>query len=387
MRIGIDYTSAAHQGAGIGRLTRSVVRALAEIDHENEYTLLIQGRELPYPLSLPSAGAGTRNLASGIQNANFREVRTWINERWWNRIWHRLRLPVAVEWVIGSVELFHSPDFTLPPVRSDTRTIVTIHDLSFLRLPQCFEPALREYLVANVPRAVRRADWVLADSESTRRDVIELLNAPQDRVSVLYPGVEPRFCPISDSRVLESVRRKYNLPPRFILSVGTIQPRKNYAGLIAAYAHLDIADLSLVIVGGEGWLYNDVFAQVRDMGLEGRVLFTGFVDDGDLPAVYGLAGVFAFSSLYEGFGIPPLEAMACGTPVVAANNSSLPEVVGAAGLLVDASDTEALADALTQVLNDSTLRRTLVERGLTQARRFTWKNAAETLLATYRRLS
>ena len=380
MRIGIDYTSAAHQGAGIGRLTRNVVRALAEIDQENEYTLLVQGREIPYPPAVPHG----RNVASGIPNANFGEVRTWISERWWTRIWHRLRLPIPVDWVVGSIDLFHSPDFTLPPTRPGTRTIVTVHDLSFLRLPHCFEPALLDYLAVHVPRAVRRADRVLADSESTRRDVIELLGIPGDKVSVLYSGVEPRFQPIHDPQTLEGVRLKYDLPPRFVLCVGTIQPRKNHAALIEAFTRLDTSDLSLVIVGGKGWLYEDVFHKIRELGMRDRVHLTGFVDDRDLPVLYNLAEVFAWPSLYEGFGLPPLEAMACGIPVVTANNSSLPEVVADAGLLVDAADTQALAHALARVLNDPALRRTLVARGLARAREFTWHKAAQTLLATYK---
>lgn len=380
MRIGIDYTSAAHQGAGIGRLTRNVVRALAEVDQENEYTLLVQGRRLPYPPGTPHP----RNTASGIPSANFREVRTWIDEHWWNRIWHRARLPIDVEWLVGQVDLFHSPDFTLPPMRSGTKSIVTIHDLSFLRLPHCFERALLEYLTSNVPRAVQRADWVLADSENTRQDVIELLGVAEERVTVLYPGVEPRFRSIDDAQLLSSIQEKYVLPPRFILSLGTIQPRKNYAGLIRAFARLSMDDLSLVIVGGRGWLYEDIFSQVQALGLEGRVFFPGFVDDADLPAVYNLAEAFALPSLYEGFGIPPLEAMACGTPVVVADNSSLPEVVGDAGLLVDVHDTESLAEALACLVQDTALRQTLVERGLVRARRFTWPGAARTLLETYR---
>jgi len=379
MRIGIDYTSAVHQGAGIGRMTRHVVRALAGIDRQNEYVLLIRGRELPYPPPIPHP----RNVASGISNANFREVRTRIDERWWNRIWYRLHLPCPVEWAIGQVDVFHSPDFTLPPVRRGTRTIVTIHDLSFLHLPHCFEPALREYLVANVPRAVHRADWVLADSQSTRRDVITLLQAPENRVRTIYPGVEPRFHPMGDVETLGSIRLKYRLPPRFILSVGTLQPRKNYTQLIAAFARLKVSGVSLVVVGGKGWLYEEIFQKVRELGLQDRVLLAGFVDDVDLPALYNLADVFALPSLYEGFGLPPLEAMACGTPVVTANNSSLPEVIGDAGLLVDADDTEALCEALTCLLEDTALRQTLIERGLVQAAKFTWEKAARMLLETY----
>ncbi|MBN1639933.1 MAG: glycosyltransferase family 4 protein [Anaerolineae bacterium] len=382
MRIGIDYTSAAHQGAGIGRLTRNIVRALSEIDEQNEYTLLVRGRDLPYPPPVPHP----RNVASGIPNDNVREVRTWIDERWWHRVWHRLRLPIPVEWLVGAVDLFHSPDFTLPPVQGRTRTLVTVHDLSFLHLPDCFQPSLLEYLVAHVPRAVARAHCVIADSESTRRDLVDAYGVPPGRVVVIYPAVEPRFRPLDDQPALARVRERYQLPQRFILSLGTIQPRKNYTGLIEAFARLGDPELSLVIVGGRGWLYDDVFAAVREHRLEERVCFPGYVADEDVPALYNLASVFALPSLYEGFGIPPLEAMACGTPVVVANNSSLPEVVGDAGLLVETRDTEALADALDRLLRDAALRRALTAAGLVRARAFTWRRSAEQLLATYERV-
>jgi glycosyltransferase involved in cell wall biosynthesis len=391
LRIGIDYTSAAHQGAGIGRLTRNVVGVLAQIDTVNRYTLLVQGRELPpdgpcppdslHPLT--ASQKGLRNAASGIRNDNFTEVRTWIGERWWTRIWHRLHMPLCVEWIVGQVDLFHGPDFTLPPLKPGTKAIVTVHDLSYLQLPHCFKPALLDYLVDNVPRAVGRADWVLADSTSTRRDVIERLQVPEDKVSVLYPGVERRFRPITDAQTLAGTRQKYGLPMRFVLSVGTVQPRKNYERLVQAFSLLQAQDTSLVIVGGKGWPYERLFQQVQDLGLRDRVCFAGYVEDVDLPAVYNLACAFVFPSLYEGFGIPPLEAMACGVPVIAADNSSLPEVVGDAGLLIDAQDTEALAHALSQLLGDSALCQKLVDRGLARAKQFTWERAAHTLLSTY----
>jgi glycosyltransferase involved in cell wall biosynthesis len=383
LKIGIDYTSAAHQGAGIGRLTRCIVNALAEIDHDNQYRLLIRGRDLHYAPLAPD----TANAASGIHNGNFREVRTWVNERWWNRIWFRLRIPLPVEWLVGPLDLFHSPDFTLPPVRRRTRTIVTVHDLSFLHLSYCFEPPLLAYLRANVPQAVQRADWVIADSQNTRQDVIELLRVPAEKVSVIYPGVEARFRPGYDRQTLERVRTRYGLPSRFILSVGTVQPRKNYVRLIEAFAMLGVPDLGLVIVGGLGWLYQDVFAAIHRLDLEERVIVTGYVDDADLPAVYNLAQIFALPSLYEGFGIPPLEAMACGLPVVVADNSSLPEVVGDAGVLVNASDTAALADHLARLLHDPAFRQELGQRGLARAQGFTWHQAAQSLLATYRQVS
>jgi glycosyltransferase involved in cell wall biosynthesis len=382
VRIGIDYTSAVFQGAGIGRLTRNIVDGLAQIDEQNEYVLLVQGRGS----SRQAQSTGIRNAALGTRSPNFRQVRTWINERWWHRIWFRLHLPLAVEWAIGQVDLFHSPDFTLPPVRRGTRTIVTVHDLSFVRMPECFEPALLAYLMANVPRAIARADWILADSESTRQDLVALLDAPADRISVIYPGIEPRFHAITDADVLQRVRTRYDLPERFVLSVGTVQPRKNYVGLMRAFARLPESNVSLVIAGGRGWLSDDIYRAVEELGLDARVRFLGFVDDVDLPALYSMAALFALPSLYEGFGIPLLEAMACGTPVIAADNSSLPEVVGDAGILVDAHDTDALAQAMQQLLEDTEQQQRLARRGRARARQFTWRHAAEQLLSTYRRV-
>jgi glycosyltransferase involved in cell wall biosynthesis len=242
---------------------------------------------------------------------------------------------------------------------------------------------------------VGRARHILADSDSTRRDLVELMGVEPERITVLYPGVEPRFQRIRDAEVLDGVRTRYGLPEHFILGLGTLQPRKNFYGLINAFGRLlaakrgdeRVADLRLVIVGGKGWLYEDTLGLVERSGLGGRVSFPGFVEDEDLPALYSLAAVFAFPSWYEGFGLPVLEAMACGTPVVAADNSSLPEVVGEAGLMVSASDPDALADVLSRLLTapgHEALQKRLTTAGYEQAGRFTWETAAQALLRVYR---
>jgi glycosyltransferase involved in cell wall biosynthesis len=292
-----------------------------------------------------------------------------------------------VQLVSGRLDLYHSPDFVLPPV-GDIPTVLTVHDLSFLRMPQFFVPAFRTYLETAVSRAVRRADHILADSESTRRDLAELLEAPAGKVSVLYPGVEERFRAVEDREALAHVRDRYGLPERFVLGVGTLQPRKNFEGLVAAFGHLlgvehSLAGVGLVIAGGKGWLAEDLTALAARYGVGDRVVTVGFVNDHDLPALYTLAAVFAFPSWYEGFGLPVLEAMACGTPVVSADNSSLPEVVGDAGLLVDAASTEELAHALGVLLLDEKRRTQLIEAGHRQASRFTWRHAAQQLVEIY----
>jgi glycosyltransferase involved in cell wall biosynthesis len=306
-----------------------------------------------------------------------------LTERAWAILWHRLRLPLWVELFSGKLDIFHSPDFALPPVRRAC-TVLTVHDLSFMRVPECSQPSLRTYLLRVVPPSVRRADVVLADSESTRSDVIELLGVSPDRVRVIYPGVDEGFRLVQDTRVLADVRRRYRLPEHFVLSVGTLQPRKNLPRLIEAYAQARMdADVKLVIAGGTGWMYEGIFRRVEELGLQSEVHFPGYVADDDLPALYTLADLFVFPSLYEGFGLPPLEAMACGTPVVTSNVSSLPEVVGDAALMVDPRDVEALANAMRRALGEPSLRSAMVQRGLAQAQGFTWARAAGQLLRLY----
>ena len=377
MEIGIDYTAAVWQGGGIGRYTRNLIRALSELDAGNRYTLFVAG------------GWGDGD-GLGPWPDNFRIRSIPLSDRWLSILWQRLRLPIPIQVIVGRVDLFHSPDFVLPPL-GRTPAMLTVHDLSFLRVPQFFVPGFRDYLEGAVSRAVVRAQHILADSENTRRDLIELLAVAPGQVTVLYPGVEDRFRPVEDREELARVRARYGLPERFALGLSTLQPRKNFDGLVEAFDSLlsewgdepEIADLHLVISGGKGWMFENTLAVVERAGLSARVHFPGFVDDADLPALYTMAAVFAFPSWYEGFGLPVLEAMACGTPVVAADNSSLPEVVGEAGLMVDASDIGGLAAALAQLLTGDELRARLVSAGAEQVRRFRWENAARQLLELY----
>ena len=371
MRIAIDYTPALRQGAGIGRYTRGLVAGLAEIDRENQYTLFSAG-ETP---------------SSGDWPSNFQPRPSAIPARWLTVGWHRLRLPIPAELLTGDCDLYHSPDFTLPPLRR-ARGLVTIHDLSFLRVPECADPGLRAFLEKTVPAAVMRARRVLADSENTRQDLVEMLHVDPDKISVVTPAIEPRFRREENTARLNEVRARYHLPDRFILGLGTLEPRKNFTGLITAFGKLaretDLPQ-ALVIGGKPGWLYEEIYRQANQDDLAGRVLFLGFVADEDLPALYSLADVFAFPSLYEGFGIPVLEAMACGTPVVTSNNSSLPEAAGGAALMIDASDSTELAEAIAKSLSDTELRRKMISAGIEQASRFTWQRSAQALLEAYER--
>lgn len=373
-RIAIDYTAAVRQGGGIGRYTRGLVHALLAEPTEDRYVLLVAGQGSDE--SLPSDLAELRHLP--------------LDERYLNILWHRIGSPYPkIDWFAGWPDIFHSPNFVLAPV-ARARAVLTVHDLSFMRVPDCAEPSLRAYLDRVVPRAVHRADRVLADSESTRGDAIDLLGLPPEKVDVVPAGVESRFRPILDSATLAAVRAKYGLGDGpFVLGLGTLEPRKNFAGLMEAFSLLirrEKLPHRLVIAGGKGWLYEGIFQTAERLQLGDRLVFAGFVADGDLPALYNLADLFAFPTLYEGFGLPVLEAMACGVPVVTADNSCMPELVGSAALLVPAVDLEGLVDAMARVLSEPDLRARLRKAGLARAAHFTWENAARKLRASYDRL-
>ncbi len=374
MRIGIDVTAAVAQGAGIGRYTRELVRALVHEAQPYQYVLF----SAKPPTALPVANP----LPAG---AHIRYRPAPLSERWLYRLWYRLRLPLPVQWVTGELNLFHSPDFVLPPVRGNVPTLLTVHDLSFVHYPHVFTPALINYLNTVVPRSVARATHILADSEATRRDLTTIWNVPEAKITVLYSGVDGRFRPVQSADEITAVRAKYDLGEQpYVVSVGTIQPRKNYQMLIRAFAPL-AAELphNLFIAGGTGWLYEEMMMEIERQGLNGRVRFIGFVDDDDLPALYSGASLFAFPSLYEGFGLPLLEAMGCGVPVLTSNASSLPEVAGEAAVQLAPDDETGWTAAMRDLLQDPAQRARLVTAGFRQARQFTWQKSAQKLLQVY----
>jgi glycosyltransferase involved in cell wall biosynthesis len=385
MHIGIDYTSAVTQGAGIGRYTRELIHALLAVSSDHHYTLFYASKN-----KLASNAIRDPQSATPLHSASgtiVRIKRLPFHDKWLARIWHRARLPIPIELITGKIDLFHSPDFTLPPTLPGVPTLLTVHDLSFIRDSDSAWPSLRAYLMKAVPRSVKRATHILADSQATKDDLIDLFKTPTEKISVLYSGVDARFKPIRERAEIDRVRAKYKIGSQpFALSIGTLQPRKNYRRLIEAYAKLNDQPLHLVIGGGKGWMFDDIFTQVRDLGLEDRVHFIGFVDDADLPTLYSAADLFVYVSLYEGFGLPLLEAMACGTPVIGSNASSLPEVIGDVGLQIDPKDVDAIARAMQQMIDQSELRDRSRAAGIDRARRFTWTSAARELLSIYERL-
>ncbi|HLZ09608.1 MAG TPA: glycosyltransferase family 1 protein, partial [Chloroflexota bacterium] len=353
MRIGIDYTAGIRQGAGVGRFVRNLVSSLLALDRENKYTLMYARteRKSPAPRLPTGPNVSTRPLL--------------LTEKMANLLWYKLGVAVPIELLGPIADLYYFPDFALPPVRRG-RSVITVHDLSFLLVPDCAEIGLRKHLEKIVPMSVRYADFVTADSENTRNELTTLLDVEPNRVDVVYGGVDAHFHRIVDEAEIQAARAKYGLYAPFILYVGTIEPRKNLGRLLRAYTGMRTKYRSkhrLVIVGGLGWLYQDVLREIEEISSEHEVVFLGRVSDEDLPALYSLADIFVFPSLYEGFGLPPLEAMACGLPVVCSSASSLPEVVGEAGVLVSPYDVDAWSSAMADLLEDGDRRRELGRRG------------------------
>lgn len=295
-------------------------------------------------------------------------------------IWEQLIGPFAVAWQQPDVLLC---PLNVVPLLAPCPTVVTVHDLAFLRL-KTHRASRRSYLSRMTRRSVHRSTHVIAVSDFTRREVIELLGTPPHRVTAIPNGCDPAFTPLGKLEV-ETWRKKHDLPPLFLLFVGTLEPRKNLTGLIEAYARFRKSqDVPLLVVGAPGWRYTPIYDIVRSLGLESHVRFEGFVSAADLPFYYAAATAFVYPSFYEGFGLPPLEAMAMGTPVITSNVSSLPQVVGDAALLISPHSREELAAAMVKIVTDETLRTTLSAAGREQASQFSWDASASSVLSILR---
>jgi glycosyltransferase involved in cell wall biosynthesis len=302
---------------------------------------------------------------------------------WRMLVWLGQLARVGFDRLLPGAELFHATEHLLLPLQS-IPAVLTVHDLIFRHLPEHHKPLNRWYLNLTMPLYCRRADHIIAVSEHTGYDLISAYGIAAEKISVVYEAAAPAFCP-QPPQAVAAVRTRYDLPERYLLFVGTIEPRKNLIRLLAAFEAVYADGLvdGLVVVGKRGWLYGDFFARLEESPVREVVFLPGYVPDGDLPAFYAGAQALVLPSVYEGFGLPALEAMACGTPVVASNASSIPEIGGEAALYFDPLDEEAAADAIRRLLRDADLRDEMRARGLTQAARFSWRRAAAETRAVY----
>ncbi len=374
MRIAIDYTSAVTQREGIGRYTRSLVDALTRLDAGDRITLFSSER--------PRADLGFP-VAHNVRRRVFP-----VGSRAMTILWHRARVPLPLEALAGRADVLHGPDFAPPPALGMQR-IATIHDLAYLTIPDFIAPSLVTYLHSIVPRTARHTAHLIVDSQRTADDVVALLGVPRAKVSVVYLGVDPKFTPVSDPQRLAELDARYGLAHPLVLALGTIEPRKRYDKLIEAFARARTAPggpKMLAIAGPRGWHAEETTAAAQRFGVEDAVKFLSFVPEADIVNLYNTADVLAIPARYEGFGLPAVEAMACGTPVVTSTTGSLPEVTGDAALHADVDAEGALADALVRATSDAELRETLIARGREKAAGYTWEAAARTLIEIYHRI-
>lgn len=366
MLIGVDTSRlVGSQHTGTENYTRHLVRALLKTTGPHRYRLYYN--QPPLSQHFPSGPWEVRTIP-------------------FPRLWTHLRL----SWEVTHYppDLLFIPAHVLP-VLHPRRSVVTVHDLGFRYFPKAHRPFDRWYLEWSTQFHARSAAHLLVDSEATKRDLITAHGVSSERVTVVYPGRDESLERVEDPVVIERVKTRYGISGEYILYVGTLHPRKNLQRLVEACCRLKsdgglgASHWKLVLAGQKGWLYEPLLRRVAELQLTSEVIFTGYVSQDDLPSLLSGASCLAFPSLYEGFGLPVLEAMACGTPVICSNTSSLPEVAGDAALLIDPEDTEGWAEGLRRLLTDAELQHSLVQRGYQQVQMFSWDRAAQQVLDVF----
>jgi glycosyltransferase involved in cell wall biosynthesis len=352
MRIGIDTQSIIAQKTGLGGYVQNLISALKKIDSKNEYIFLSSNKK------------GDLTTPARI---------------WWDQVVFPARA------LFKKVDIIHKPAFSAP-VFCPRKTVVTVPDLIGKLYPENFSPTSRFYWAYLLPFSLKKAHKIIAISKNTKQDIMSLLKIPEEKIVVIHLAVGKEFRPIVDIDKIASIKKKYNTGDKFILDVGTLEPRKNLPFLVKAF---DLAikkgkiEHNLVLTGKKGWYYEDLFNLIQELHLENRVILPGYVSDEDLPVLYNAADLFCFPSLYEGFGLTPLEAMASGTPVIAAKNSSIPEVVGDAGILLATKEETLWAENIIKVLSNPKILTDLRNRGLKRAQKFSWEKTARETIKIY----
>ncbi|MBI5650018.1 MAG: glycosyltransferase family 4 protein [Chloroflexi bacterium] len=371
MQITLDLSPIVHRKAGLGRYAAALAEQLVTQDKINAYTAFAYGR-FDDAMLAPALRALPR--ATIPLDARPYRLSAWLA--------HALNVPM--DRAFPRADLFHATEHLLPRFKN-TKTVFTLHDLIFQFFPAYHLPLNKWFLTNAMPHFLKRADAIIAVSEWTKRDAIRLYNLPPEKITVIYEAADPALKPVNDPGIIANARARYANNQPFVFFVSTIEPRKNIRALVDALKILRARGFPqrLLIAGRKGWLYQPTFDHVKQTGMEDLVSFLDFVPDVDLRALYAACDAFVFPSLYEGFGLPSLEALSCGAPVVCANNSSLPEVVGDAAVLIDPHDPGDIARAVERVITDRAWRAELRTRGFAQAAKFSWERAARETLAVY----
>ncbi len=376
MRIGIDISRTIEEATGVGYYAKNLVHALARVDSKNDYLLYGMFYDC-YPKEWKKASIPNSPNFKLHQKHSL----SWLaRKRWENGGRYKEKL-------LGGIDLLHSTAFTMPPV-SGPKIVVTIHDLSCFIYPQYHTEANYQFVNRNVHQAARKASFIISVSESTKKEIFRFLHVPEERIGVVYEAAGGFFYNRYPDDFLIRIRNKYKINKKYFLTVGSLEPRKNLASaLIAFKALLDIRkiDYQFVIAGGKGWENESFYRLLKKLGIDDYLVFTGYVPEEDLPALYQGAEVFVYPSFYEGFGLPVLEAMASGTPVITSNTSSLPEVAGDAALLVNPMEVFEIYEAMEALITNPSLREELQGKGLEQSKKFSWEKTARQTLEIYER--
>jgi len=365
MKIGIDISQIVY-GTGVSVYTKNLVENLLQIDKENEYKLFFS--------SLRQALPSDFKINSKKAKVKLFPIPPTLLEPLWNK-WHWL----AIERLLGHVDVFHSSDWTQPP--SKAAKVTTIHDFGFLKYPETAHPKIKAVHQRRLAWVKKEADLVIAVSQSTKKDMMEILALPEEKIRVVYEAAPEDLKAVKNKKKREEVKKKFRISGDYLLSVATLEPRKNLKRIIEAFKMLKAKDLKLVIVGKQGW--DDSLPKLNFKRQTSNIIFTGYISKEDKAALYSGATCLVYPSLYEGFGLPVLEAMKCGCPVLTSNISSLPEVAGQAAILVDPLDVGEIAKGLSEVINNKEKRKDLIKKGFVQVEKFSWEKAARETLKVY----
>ena len=381
MRIGIDVRCLAEgRRTGVEEYTLNFLDNLFSLDSRNEYVLFFN--------SFKSSKVDFSWIEKypNVSLRKFKFPNKVLNFMLWYLNWPKL------DQLIGGADIFFMPNIGFGGVSAKTKLIVTMHDLSFERYPETFSWVRRLWhMFINPKRICQKAHRIIAVSESTKNDVVKIYGIDESKVRVIYSGIAEKFCVLDrNNEGLIRTKEKYGLPYKFILYLGTIEPRKNIVGIVRAYNDLqewakknkseELLKYKLIIAGSRGWLSEKIFREISKSKSKENIGVLNFVEEDDKEFVLSLASLFVYPSLFEGFGFPPLEAMACGVPVIASNNSSLPEIVGNGGCLVDPDKPDEIFQAMKEILSKGELKDSFVSKGLAQAKKFSWQRSAEEFL-------
>lgn len=378
MRIGIDIRSLSEpQPTGVAAYTGELLRQLFDINQVNEYKLFYNSYKGQIKFRFPEYIGGHLGQVKVFEFTKPSKILNF-NFRFFNQ--------PKIDQMLQGIDLFFLPNPTFYTLRSTVPLVTTFHDLSYIRYPEFFSLKRRFWhKLVNVKKIAQRANRIICDSQATKYDLISLFNLPEEKIKVIYLGVNQKiYHPEISIKDLERVKSKYQLPEKYILSLGALEPRKNIPGVIEAFERLKDDNHFLIIAGPKAWLYKPLLKRIKNSPRRQQIGLIDFVPEVDKPALYKLAEVFLYPSFYEGFGLPLLEAMACGTPVITSITSSIGEVVGSAGLLVDPYNLNQISEALKQLTQDKSLYQSLKAKGLKQAEKFSWRETAKQTLEVFR---